>query len=698
MPIPPKKKPRAARDPEPVLRTPDDQLSADEHFKINSKGVVGPLPERYADHATADLDKEAEFLSKSHGLYLEYNRAKTGREKDWMYMVRASVPGGGSFNQKQWQVFDEAANLCDNNPYGNPSIRLTTRQNIQYHWLLKPQVAQLVRNIATTGFYTLNGCGDNVRNVMGCPLSKFSTIEGANAFELSHRYGEYFRLPAAPHIQVFAVDPANFPEGDGPKEGYDYGPRLLNRKFKIAFSAAHRDPDTGAIRYDNCTECRTNEVGIAPMVEGTGSDARVVAYQIWIGGGQGEKKGKPSFATLGQPFGIVTPAELMPTLKAIVDVHKEWGDRKNRVWARMKYVVWKQGVAWFRAQVRHAGASFDLPDEGFTPGPRELHHGWTKQESNGKWAYGAYIECGRLVDDQYINPDFLGDKGKEVAPHLAPSNQPDAERTDAEDGTMTSHGMADMPRLRSMVTSALNKFPGTEVMITPNQDLLFTNLDEAAKEDFVAHLATFGHGSRRGKAYSTLRVLSGACVGLPTCRLSYTDSEQFEPELLDTLEDRGYGDVAESIGITGCERQCFRPATKTLGWVGSGGDNYALKLGGHEDGSTQGHYLTDGESQFLSAVPRDRVADVCAVLFDWYQQDRETAEETRSAKEGNGEGSVRDPQSRNNREPMGSFIHRQGFDTVIERLRGDDRTADLLDKRNPPMVFDPYIEEALVPA
>ena len=442
---------------------------------------------------------------------------------------------------------------------------------------------------------------------MGCPLSKFSTIEGANAFELSHQYGEYFRLPAAPHIQVFAVDPANFPERDGPKEGYDYGPRLLNRKFKIAFSAAHRDPDTGEIRYDNCTECRTNEVGIAPMIEGTGSSAKVVAYQIWIGGGQGEKKGKPSFAAHGKPFGIVTPPELMPTLKAIVDVHKEWGDRQNRVWARMKYVVWKQGVEWFREQVRATGASFELPNEDFTPGPRELHHGWTKQESNGKWAYGAYIECGRLVDDQYINPDFLGDKGKEVAPHLAPSNQPDAARTDAEDGTMTSYGMADMPRLRSMVTSALDKFPGTEVMITPNQDLLFTNLDEAAKEDFVAHLATFGHGTRRGKAYSTLRVLSGACVGLPTCRLSYTDSEQFEPELLDTLEDRGYGDVAESIGITGCERQCFRPATKTLGWVGSGGDNYALKLGGSEDASTQGHYLTDGEQQYLSAVPRDRV-------------------------------------------------------------------------------------------
>ena len=167
-------------------------------------------------------------------------------------------------------------------------------------------------------------------------------------------------------------------------------------------------------------------------------------------------------------------------------------------------------------------------------------------------------------------------------------------------------------------------------------------------------------------------MLSGACVGLPTCRLSYTDSEQFEPELMDQLEDMGYGDMAESIGITGCERQCFRPATKTLGWIGSGGDNYALKLGGSEDGSTQGHWLTDGELQFLGSVPREKVAEVCAVLFDWYNADKQGDEK------------------------MGGFIHRQGFAAVLAKFKEDARTAELLEKRNPKMVFDPYIEESLV--
>ncbi|MEM6459338.1 MAG: hypothetical protein AAF710_08120, partial [Planctomycetota bacterium] len=121
-------RPRPVKRPEPLLDTPADQLSADEHFKINSRGVVGPLPERYRDHDTLDLEKESEFLSKSHGLYLEYNRAKTGREKDWMYMVRVTVPGGGAFNANQWAILDKVADdYCHHNPYGQNSLRLTTR-------------------------------------------------------------------------------------------------------------------------------------------------------------------------------------------------------------------------------------------------------------------------------------------------------------------------------------------------------------------------------------------------------------------------------------------------------------------------------------------------------------------------------------------------------------------------------------------
>ncbi|MEM9251968.1 MAG: nitrite/sulfite reductase, partial [Planctomycetota bacterium] len=127
-----------AKSPEPLLRTPDDQLGKEELIKLDSDHGVGHLDKDFVDMSVEEIVKESEFLAKAQGIYLEYNRAKSGREKDWMYMVRCSIPGGGSFTADQWRVFDAIADkYCDYNPYGTPSIRLTTRQNVQYHWVPK---------------------------------------------------------------------------------------------------------------------------------------------------------------------------------------------------------------------------------------------------------------------------------------------------------------------------------------------------------------------------------------------------------------------------------------------------------------------------------------------------------------------------------------------------------------------------------
>ena len=151
-------------------------------------------------------------------------------------------------------------------------------------------------------------------------------------------------------------------------------------------------------------------------------------------------------------------------------------------------------------------------------------------------------------------------------------------------------------------------------------------------------------------------MLSGACVGLPTCRLSYTESEQFEPELMDELEAMGYGEMAESIGITGCERQCFRPATKTIGWVGQGPDMYMLKLGGDVAGRHQGTALVEGDDLYLRQVPRDRVATVTAALFDFYLANRRDGED------------------------MGAFNRRMGDAGILAHLKDNPKTAALTEK------------------
>ena len=594
----------------PNFNTPPEKFCKEELNKIAAGSIAGNVHADFADLSRNDIVWETEQLAKSHGIYLEFNRDKevTGN-KEWIYMLRISIPGGGPISRQQYNVVENISEEYTRDPDGHPSIRLTNRQNIQLHWVKKQNVPLIIKALAESGLNTLNGCGDNTRNVMGCPLSRFSKAFDGNAW--AQKCGGYFQLPLEPFISVWEIDPTKVRK---PGESFKYGPNLLNRKFKIGFAAVHEDPQTGKLMADNCGEVLTDDLAVVPVIEGD----RVARFQIYVGGGQGERNGKPSMACMGQALGQTDEANLLKVLDAILKVHQEWGDRENRVWARVKFVVKKMGIAWYRQQVEALlGFKLGDPDPKLDPGPRHLHHGWFKQP-DGRWTFGAYIENGRLIDN--------GPNGK----------------------------------LKSMCRHLMNKYP-VEFMITPNQDALFCNIPQGSKAEFEADMAKFGFGLHNGKPYSALRLRSGACVGRDTCRLTYTDSEKFEPELLDQLEAMGWGDLKESIGITGCERQCFRPATKTIGLVGSGYNRYQMKLMGSEDARHQGLPLLseDGNSIYLRSIPRERVAQVIDVLFKHWKA---------NAKPG---------------EDVGTFNRRMGALALIAHFKANPVTADLMAKALP---------------
>ncbi|CAM2007758.1 hypothetical protein [Acanthopleuribacter pedis] len=599
---------------EPQLRTPLEEQSKEEHNKRNSDGMRGTLGADIRDGERQDIAWESEQLAKSYGIYLEFNRAKTGKEKDWFYMIRLGIPGGGPITPQQWAVIDAIGSEYGANPEGYGSIRLTTRENVQFHWIKKEHVVPLIQRSAEQGLLSLNGCGDNVRNVMACPFSRNSPDFDAHAW--AAKVADYFQLPAQPFIQIFAIDPNQIREDNAAeaaavkgKTRFEYGPGLLNRKFKIAFGAVHRNAD-GILENDNCTELRTHDMGVSPVIENN----QVSGFQIYIGGGQGEKNGKPSGAMLGKPVGVVNEENLLAAMDAVVQVHQTWGDRANRHWARLKYVVKKQGIDWYRDRM-HEILDFELgaPIEDHDVGARELHHGWQVDPITGLDAYCAFIENGRLID-----------------------NSPNG-------------------RLKTMAREVALKFD-TPLFITPNQDLVFSGIAREQRAAFEAALAEYGYGQRNGVAYSTLRKNSGACVGRSTCRLAYTESEQFEPELIDALEGLGWADYDSSIGITGCERQCFRPATKAIGLVGSGNNRYQFKLLGTEDGRHQGQPVIDNDLVYLKSVPRDQVAVLINVLYSWHRAEGEDGE------------------------TFGYFIRRKGLSAVVAYLKEREETAALLAK------------------
>jgi sulfite reductase (NADPH) hemoprotein beta-component len=274
------------------------------------------------------------------------------------------------------------------------------------------------------------------------------------------------------------------------------------------------------------------------------------------------------------------------------------------------------GIDWYRDQVSAMlGFSLGKPDPNHDYGNRHLHFGWWQQPSNGLWSYGAFIENGRIAD-----------------------NSPNG-------------------KLKTMIRDIMNKY-SIELTVTPNQDVLFTNIPGEAKEEFEADLKSYGYGQRHSKPYSQLRLLSGACVGRDTCRLTYTDSEKFEPYLIDELEQMGWGDLAESIGITGCECQCYRTATKSVGLVGSGMDRYQLKLMGTEDARHHGTPLisSDGQNMYLRSVPREKVTVVLDVLFKFYKANAEDSES------------------------LGAFHQRIGMEAIIHYFKDHPVTKELMEK------------------
>jgi len=142
----------------PNFNTPPEKFSKEELNKITAGSISGNIRADFADLGRSDVAWETEALVKSHGIYLEFNRDKEASEdKEWIFMLRISIPGGGPLNRKQYNTVEEISQKYTKNPEGIPSIRLTNRQNIQFHWIKKENVPIIVKTLAESGLNTLNG-------------------------------------------------------------------------------------------------------------------------------------------------------------------------------------------------------------------------------------------------------------------------------------------------------------------------------------------------------------------------------------------------------------------------------------------------------------------------------------------------------------------------------------------------------------
>ena len=471
-----------------------------------------------ATHLTGDSVQ----LLKFHGSYEQEDRdargarKSAGVEKAYQFMIRSRIPGG-VLTAEQYLVHDDLAQR-----YGNGTVRLTTRQAIQLHGVLKVDLAETIRSISETLLSTLAACGDVNRNVMACPAPLADRAHARiheTAYEIMQRLS-----PKTRAYHEIWVDGERIESDPEPEVEPIYGPTYLPRKFKVAV----------ALGGDNCVDVFSNDIGLVAALDGE----QLAGFTIVIGGGLGMTHNKPqTFPRAATPFCFVKPDDVLATVEAIVTVQRDYGDRVNRRHARMKYLVADRGIAWFRQEVEaRLGRSLDDPRP-IRFDDVDDHLGWHRQ-ADGRWYLGLFVQSGRIVDE------------------------------------------GDM-RLRTGVRRAIEAArPG--VRITGQQNLLLVDIAGAQRAEVERILRS--HGVHVDPEQLGVRRFSMACPAMPTCGQAVAEGERALPLLLERLETAlaELGLAGERLGVrmTGCPNGCARPYMGDIGIVGRSAGLYDLFLGG----------------------------------------------------------------------------------------------------------------------
>ena len=547
------------------------KLSPVEGIKDTSRYLRGTLAEEVADTSTDHVSKEMEQLVKFHGSYQQEDRdarkarSKAGLGKSHMFMIRLKLPGG-KLTADQYLVMDD---LCEK--YANGTLRITTRQSIQFHGVLKTNLKATIAGFNAALVSSLGGCGDVNRNVMACPApstdparTQMQELADAVAAHLAPRAGAraYHEIWLDGEKQDTPIPAA---EHDDPETNEPiYGKVYLPRKFKVAFS----------LPEDNCTDILANCLGFQCIKE----DGKPVGYNLYVGGGQGQSNAKKDTYPLeAQPICFLLPEEVVAASEAVCTFFRDHGNRADRKRARLKYVIHDWGVdkfkeVFFRDYLKTPARPVkDAPITGL-----DLHHGWHAQ-GDGNWFLGLSVENGRIKDDG-------------------------------------------ARRLRS----GLRKIVETvkcNVRLSAQQDVLLCDIDPARKAEVDSLLNEYG--IPRPENLSMVRKWSMACPAIPTCPLAITESERSLPAVVDELEkvlaDMGLGHEPISVRMTGCPNGCARPYQSEIGLVGRGGTKYTMYIGGDSYGRNLNAQLQD-------SVPVEEIIPKLTTIFQNFKAERQAGE------------------------------------------------------------------------
>jgi sulfite reductase (ferredoxin) len=500
------------------------KLSAVEHLKATSHGLRGRLADELAQGGI-QVSEDAYNLLKFHGSYEQFDRdtaterKQHGIEKEYQFMLRVRMPGGW-LTAAQYLGLDRLADDRANN-----TLRITTRQGIQFHGILKGDLKPAIAAINDTLVTTMSACGDVVRNITASPTPRRDARQ-ARIMQDALALSEHLKPKSRAYYQIF-LDEAPDPAVDETETLY--GETYLPRKFKIGITAA----------YDNTIDVLTNDLGIVAHFDGD----TLRGYTIAIGGGLGMTHNNPrTYPRLATPVAFVRPDQLIGIVEAVIKLQRDHGDRGNRRRARLKYVIDDKGLPWTRETLAaYFGEALVEPPALRLVVPDLL--GWHAQGDGLLWL-GVPVAAGRIAD--------------------------------VEAGA----------QLRTALRVIATRFaPG--FTMTPQQDVLLTGIrpdDRAAVQAVLRD-----HGVALAEDLSPMAQYALSCPALPTCGLALTEAERMHAEMVDgfdaLLAKYGLADRRISVRITGCPNGCARTYAGDIGIVGRMPGFYALYAGGDFEGT-----------------------------------------------------------------------------------------------------------------
>lgn len=459
------------------------------------------------------------------------------RQGNNMQMVRVKIPQG-RLDPAQLETLGHIAE-----EYSRGFGHVTTRQNVQFHFVKLERCAEVMRLVNSVGLTTREACGDTVRNITGCPLAGTCPLENADISAWARAATYYFlRHPIS---------------------------QRLPRKFKISFSGCERDCSAGTI----------NDIGVIATKDSAGN----LAFQLLVGGGLGTTPHPAKLLEDRTP-----PEDLILTMEAILRVFDRAGNRQNKLRARMKWLVESMGMDDFRKAVFDERDKLRsvvgertpsvIPESVLEAGPQAFGHLGPLGDGQASGNGGRRIE-------RFVNPTFEDWRASNVV----------SQRQQGKFAAFISLPIGDITAEQFKELADLcRRYGEGEVRSTIRQNLVFRYLEESDLEPFYRELERIGLSNIEGERASDVV----ACPGADTCNLAITQSRGLAKAIREELVGLGLADLpGVKINISGCSNSCGQHHIADIGLMG-----LEKRMGGNSAPGAQlmlgGGVISAGEVQF----------------------------------------------------------------------------------------------------